>query len=134
MTPTTAPAVSSKQIPRSSDWREHALCAQTDPEAFFPNKGDSGEQAKRVCADCPVTSECLAWALAHRIPFGIWGGLSVEQRRRLQRGQAPRRTAAQDAEIARRTAAGQSAPQIAQALDLTVRSVHRARARCSSQS
>ena len=46
-------------------WQERALCAQTDPEAFFPEKGGSTREAKRVCMSCEVRSECLEYALAH---------------------------------------------------------------------
>jgi WhiB family redox-sensing transcriptional regulator len=69
-------------------WQEHALCAQTDPEAFFPEKGGSTREAKRVCLSCDVRSECLEYALAHDERFGIWGGLSERERRRLKRRSA----------------------------------------------
>jgi len=68
------------------DWHERALCAQTDPEAFFPEKGGSTREAKRICTGCEVRSECLTYALAHDERFGIWGGLSERERRRLKRG------------------------------------------------
>lgn len=66
-------------------WQTDALCAQTDPEAFFPEKGGSTRDAKRVCEACPVRSECLDYAMAHDEKFGIWGGLSERERRRLRR-------------------------------------------------
>jgi WhiB family transcriptional regulator, redox-sensing transcriptional regulator len=66
-------------------WQERALCAQTDPEAFFPEKGGSTREAKRVCGSCEVRSECLGYALEHDERFGIWGGLSERERRRLKR-------------------------------------------------
>ena len=69
-------------------WQERALCAQTDPEAFFPEKGGSTREAKRVCTSCDVRSECLEYALAHDERFGIWGGLSERERRRLKRRSA----------------------------------------------
>ncbi|WP_456946824.1 WhiB family transcriptional regulator [Geodermatophilus sp. SYSU D00697] len=65
-------------------WRLDALCAETDPEAFFPEKGGSTREAKRVCAGCPVRSQCLEFALANDERFGIWGGLSERERRRLR--------------------------------------------------
>jgi WhiB family redox-sensing transcriptional regulator len=68
------------------DWQEKALCAQTDPEAFFPEKGGSTREAKRICAGCEVRAECLEYALAFDERFGIWGGLSERERRRLKRG------------------------------------------------
>ena len=67
------------------DWQERALCAQTDPEAFFPEKGGSTREAKRICAGCEVRAECLEYALAQDERFGIWGGLSERERRRLRR-------------------------------------------------
>lgn len=67
------------------EWQERALCAQTDPEAFFPEKGGSTREAKRICAGCEVRSECLEYALEHDERFGIWGGLSERERRKLKR-------------------------------------------------
>ena len=66
-------------------WQERALCAQTDPEAFFPEKGGSTRDAKRVCVGCEVRSACLEYALANDERFGIWGGLSERERRRLKK-------------------------------------------------
>ena len=66
-------------------WQERALCAQTDPEAFFPEKGGSTREAKRVCLTCDVRSECLEYALGHDERFGIWGGLSERERRKLKK-------------------------------------------------
>ncbi|KSW29281.1 WhiB family transcriptional regulator [Cellulomonas sp. B6] len=66
-------------------WQERALCAQTDPEAFFPEKGGSTREAKKVCTQCDVRSECLEYALANDERFGIWGGLSERERRKLKR-------------------------------------------------
>jgi WhiB family transcriptional regulator, redox-sensing transcriptional regulator len=67
------------------EWQEHALCAQTDPEAFFPEKGGSTREAKRICQGCDVRAECLEYALAHDERFGIWGGLSERERRKLKK-------------------------------------------------
>lgn len=61
------------------DWTA-ALCAQSDPEAFFPENGGSGRPAKRVCRRCPIRTECLSWALATDERFGVWGGLSDRER------------------------------------------------------
>lgn len=66
-------------------WQERALCAQTDPEAFFPEKGGSTREAKKVCTRCDVRAECLEYALAHDERFGIWGGLSERERRKLKK-------------------------------------------------
>ncbi len=69
----------------SPEWQERALCAQTDPEAFFPEKGGSTREAKRICSGCEVRSECLEYALEKDERFGIWGGMSERERRRLRR-------------------------------------------------
>jgi WhiB family redox-sensing transcriptional regulator len=66
-------------------WQADALCAQTDPEAFFPEKGGSTRDAKKVCGSCMVKSECLEYALENDERFGIWGGLSERERRRLRK-------------------------------------------------
>lgn len=69
------------------EWQERALCSQTDPEAFFPEKGGSTREAKRICSRCEVKSECLEYALAHDERYGIWGGLSERERRKVRRGE-----------------------------------------------
>ncbi len=68
----------------SSDasWRVDALCAQTDPEAFYPEKGGTTSQAKSICRCCTVRAGCLAEALERDERFGIWGGMSERERRR----------------------------------------------------
>lgn len=62
-----------------------ALCAESDPETWFPEKGGSTRQAKAICAACPARAACLQHALTHPDDgrFGIWGGLSERERRRL---------------------------------------------------
>lgn len=66
-------------------WQADALCAQTDPEAFFPEKGGSTRDAKKVCGSCNVKAQCLEFALENDERFGIWGGLSERERRRLRK-------------------------------------------------
>lgn len=66
-------------------WQEKALCAQTDPDTFFPEKGGSTRAAKRVCLTCDVRGECLEYAVNHDERFGIWGGLSERERRKLKK-------------------------------------------------
>ena len=66
-------------------WQDQALCAQTDPDAFFPEKGGSTREAKRICKACSVRDECLEFALEHDERFGIWGGLSERERHRLKK-------------------------------------------------
>lgn len=66
-------------------WMVNARCLDADPEAFFPEKGGSTREAKRICAICPVVSDCLDHALGNDERFGIWGGRSERERRRLRR-------------------------------------------------
>lgn len=66
-------------------WRLSALCAQTDPELFFPEKGGSTRQAKAVCSRCEVRTACLDYALTTGQRDGVWGGLSTRQRQLLHR-------------------------------------------------
>ena len=82
--PTSASRWSEISTP-SEEWRLDALCAETDPEAFFPEKGGSTREAKKVCTGCEVRVECLEYALEHDERFGIWGGLSERERRKLKR-------------------------------------------------
>jgi WhiB family redox-sensing transcriptional regulator len=64
-------------------WQDRALCAETDPEVFFPEKGGSVRVPKRICGGCEVRAECLEYALETGQRFGIWGGLSERERRPL---------------------------------------------------
>ena len=66
-------------------WQADSLCAQTDPEAFFPEKGGSTREAKKICASCEVRTNCLEYALENDERFGIWGGLSERERRKLRK-------------------------------------------------
>lgn len=66
-------------------WQDQALCAQTDPELFFPERGGSTREAKRICRNCEARAKCLEYALEHDEQFGIWGGMSERDRRRLKR-------------------------------------------------
>lgn len=68
-------------------WQEQALCASTDPEAFFPEGNGSTAEAKLVCKQCSVKSECLNYALTHDESSGIWGGLTERERSRLKERQ-----------------------------------------------
>ena len=66
-------------------WQSDSLCAQTDPEAFFPEKGGSTRDAKKICTSCEVRTQCLEYALSNDERFGIWGGLSERERRKLRK-------------------------------------------------
>ena len=70
-------------------WQDDALCAQTDPEAFFPEKGGSTREAKQVCNRCEVRTQCLEYALGHDERFGIWAALTERKRRIMRRGDRP---------------------------------------------
>ena len=62
-------------------WADGAICGQTDPAVFFPAKGESVKAAKRLCAGCDVRDECLEYAIRNEMVFGIWGGMSLLERR-----------------------------------------------------
>ena len=66
-------------------WADRARCLEAEPDTFFPEKGGSTREAKRICATCTVRQECLEYALANDERFGIWGGLSERERRRVKR-------------------------------------------------
>lgn len=71
--------------PPAGDWRERANCQGTDGDVFFPEKGGSNREAKRICSRCDVRTECLENALATDERYGILGGLSERERRALKR-------------------------------------------------
>ena len=76
------------------DWQTRANCMGVDPDLFFPERGASTREAKEVCRGCGVREDCLEYALANGEKFGIWGGLSERERRRLRRARAMSRRAA----------------------------------------
>jgi WhiB family redox-sensing transcriptional regulator len=69
---------------RPPPWTDDAICAQTDPEVFYPEKGVNPEKAKRICRSCPVVAECLEFALTTYQGFGVWGGKSPIERREIR--------------------------------------------------
>ena len=69
-------------------WQDEANCLGVDPELFFPERGASTREAKEVCRGCVVREDCLEYALSNGEKFGIWGGLSERERRRLRRQRA----------------------------------------------
>jgi WhiB family transcriptional regulator, redox-sensing transcriptional regulator len=84
------PSAPGTALPGASDdnplaWQSDSLCAQTDPEAFFPEKGGSTRDAKKICGSCEVRVHCLEYALENDERFGIWGGLSERERRKLRK-------------------------------------------------
>jgi len=82
-----SPGASGPLLNRAPDlsWQDAAECQYTDSEAFFPEKGGSVRAAKLICRSCNVRAECLDYALANDERFGIWGGLSERERRRVKR-------------------------------------------------
>lgn len=70
-------------LPTPPAWHIDTPCSQADPECFFPEKGESTANAKRICAGCDVREQCLEWALDNRERFGVFGGLSERERRPL---------------------------------------------------
>lgn len=116
LAPKPRPSDSPAPIPFDHQpWAADALCRQTDPEAFFPEKGGSVREAKQVCLSCDVREPCLDYALANGERYGIWGGLSERERNRIRRGVRDPRGArptlddAQVDDICRRYTAGVSA-------------------------
>jgi len=64
-------------------WQADANCATTDPDLFFPNKGEVSDNAKQVCANCDVQQQCLNYAITNHIAIGVFGGLAATDRRGL---------------------------------------------------
>ena len=77
--------------PQERTWQTKANCMGVDPDLFFPERGASTREAKEVCRGCVVREDCLEYALANGEKFGIWGGLSERERRRLRRQRAMQR-------------------------------------------
>lgn len=71
-------------------WKDAGLCSQVDHDIFYPEQSDAlaATLAKQVCALCEVREKCLEVALTRPEPFGVWGGMSENERRKLLRGRA----------------------------------------------
>lgn len=68
----------------SIGWRERARCATVpDPDIFFPDRTTPADEALAVCDRCPVMLACRTHALAVQEPYGVWGGLTEDERRHL---------------------------------------------------
>jgi len=70
---------------RPGSWQARANCMGVDPDLFFPERGSSTREAKEVCRGCVVREDCLEFAIANSEKFGIWGGMSERERRRIRR-------------------------------------------------
>jgi len=73
-------------MPHPPNWTTDAACITHYPDLWYPDQGGSTRDAKQICARCPVQLECLQYALDHDERFGVWGGLSERERRRLTGG------------------------------------------------
>ena len=71
-------------MPSRSNWRAAARCRTADAEELFV-RGARQREVRDFCRTCPVRTECLAYALDHRVEFGVWGGMTERQRRALLR-------------------------------------------------
>jgi WhiB family transcriptional regulator, redox-sensing transcriptional regulator len=69
----------------NATWRQHSACRGIDPEVFHPVSEEDAEEAKAVCALCPVRQPCLEYALVNREREGVWGGMTDRERRRILR-------------------------------------------------
>jgi WhiB family redox-sensing transcriptional regulator len=67
------------------EWKQLGSCREADPDMWFPERGSSVKEAKRICQGCPVRYRCLEYALADDEGFGVWGGMSERERRRHKR-------------------------------------------------
>jgi WhiB family redox-sensing transcriptional regulator len=88
-------AVDIEELEVAVSWRRFSNCLGVDPDLFFPERGASTKEAKGVCHGCVVKKECLEYALTTGEKFGIWGGLSERERRRIRRQRALARAAQQ---------------------------------------
>lgn len=86
MSATPMPVITETAI-TAEPWREDAICAQTDPDLFFPEKGQSPAEAKALCHTCLAEADCLAYALRNHETFGVWGGTSENERKAMRPAQ-----------------------------------------------
>lgn len=117
-------------LPKPQPWMASALCAQVDPDAWYPEKGGSIREAKRICGLCPVKAECLEYALDLDDRFGVYGGLSERERRRIR---GPKPFSASDDEAIRLAGLGETTAAIALAVGVTERTVLRILARAEKR-
>ena len=66
-------------------WQDFANCRGADADLFFPERGASTRRAKSICAACEVQADCLEFAIVQGEKFGIWGGMSERERRKVRR-------------------------------------------------
>ena len=110
-------------------WRELAACRGAELNLFFPERGESADSARRICAACPVRQPCLDYAITNRIVHGIWGGLTERERRALRSRWVRATRRERDKAIAAASAAGYTKASIGRAFGLAHTSVSRALSR-----
>ena len=110
-------------------WRELAACHGADLNLFFPERGESAEPARQVCAVCPVRQPCLDYAITNRITHGIWGGLTERERRAPQSRWVRASRRDRDRAIRAAEAVGYTAAAIGRSFGLSRTSVSRVLAR-----
>jgi WhiB family transcriptional regulator, redox-sensing transcriptional regulator len=66
-------------------WQERAACFGVNPDVFFPASEEEAGTALSHCSRCRIREECLAWAIKNGERYGVWGGMTEQQRRRLTR-------------------------------------------------
>lgn len=91
--PTTPAVTAPENTAPGLAWRHDAACRDMDPDLFWPlgegaTARKQAEEAKSVCAECPVREKCLDWAVETRQDFGVWGGMTERERRALHRRKA----------------------------------------------
>jgi WhiB family redox-sensing transcriptional regulator len=106
-------------------WRELAACRGTDLDVFFPDRGESAEPARQVCAPCPVREQCLDYAISNRITGGIWGGMSERERRALRSGWLRSARCDRDQAVLAAVADGYTTAAIGRSFGLSRTSVNR---------
>lgn len=112
----------------SLDWMEEGLCQEVDPDLHYPDRGESAKPAKEVCARCSVIDVCREYALATSEQWGVWGGLSETERKRMRRRGTPRPRPAVKVEqygdtVLKLADQGMNDTQIGQRLDMSPNSV-----------
>jgi WhiB family redox-sensing transcriptional regulator len=108
------------------DWQDSALCAQSDPDAWYPELGGDLTAPKAICQRCPVRVACLDMALANDEQFGIWGGMAFNERRAERARRAARPVAAPAAAVASRPVPVPSLPELTSAEITQFRALTRA--------
>jgi WhiB family redox-sensing transcriptional regulator len=106
-------------------WRDLAACRGAALNLFFPERGESAEPARRVCAACPVRQPCLDYAISNRITYGVWGGLTERERRALRSRWVRASRRERDRAVLAAEAAGYTAAAIGRSFGLSRTSVTR---------